>query len=175
MPPSARSNYTIRTERLCKGCAARTSQISIGCRYSAPDEIRVPSVLVRNVTWVCQWCDGEEVEVKEVPVPSDRVKMIRRFLSLSDEFDILGLEIQSLPDELVLHVRFPDCDMNEMRAIQFKQRETGFINVDELMKVRRGGYDRPGAVPPKPQPRDVATLRKRERQQAFARGPRPYD
>jgi hypothetical protein len=114
------------------------------------------------------------VEAKEVPIASDRVKLIRRFLSLSDDYDLLGLEIQSLPDELVLHVRFPNFDMNEMRAIQFKQQETGFINVEELMKVRYAGFNRPGVVPPKPQPRDVATLRKRERQRAFS-GVRPYD
>ena len=114
------------------------------------------------------------METKEVPVPSDRVKLIRRFLALSDDYDILGLEIQSLPGELVLHVRFPDFDMNEMRAIQFKQQETGFISVEELMKVRHAGYNRPGAVPPKPQPKDVTTLRKRERQRAFS-GVRPYD
>jgi hypothetical protein len=172
--PSGRSNYTIRTERFCKVCNAKTSQVSIGCRHSVPDEITVPSVLVRSVTWVCQWCDGEEVETKEVPVPTDRIKLIRRFLSLSDDYDISGLEIQSLPDELVLHVRFPNFDMNEMRAIQFKQEETGFITVAELMKVRGAGYKRPGAVPPKPEPKDVATLRKKERQQAFA-GVRTYD
>ena len=172
--PSSRSNYSIRTERWCEACNARTPQVSIACRYSASEETKVPTELMRSVKWVCQWCDGEEVETKEVPVPSDRVKVIRRFLSLSDDYDILGLEIKSLPDELVLHVRFPNFDMNEMRAIQYKQQETGFITAEELMKVRRAGYKRPGAVPPKPQPRDVATLRKKERQQAFA-GVRPYD
>src|SRR5208283_5197266 len=139
MPTS--SNYTIRTERWCRACNSRTPQISVGCRYSTPEKLKVPSVLIRNVTWVCQWCDQEEAK----------------------------------PDEIVVHVRLPDCDMSEMRAVKFKQQETGFITVDELMSLQRAGYKRPAAVPPKPQPRDVATLRKRERQQAFAGGPRPYD
>jgi hypothetical protein len=65
--------------------------------------------------------------------------------------------------------------MGEMRAIQQKQRETGFITVDELIRVQRAGYKHPAAVPPKPQPHDAATLRKRERQLAFAGGPRLYD
>jgi len=172
MPTS--SNYTIRTERWCRTCNARTPQVSFRCRYSTPDKLKVPAVLVRNVTWVCQWCDQEEVESKEVVIPTDRVKIIRRFLSFSDDYDVLGLEIEAKPDELVFHVRVPDFDLNEVRAIKFKQQETGFITVDELMRVQRAGYKRPAGVPPKPQPQDVATLRRRERQQAFA-GVRPYD
>jgi hypothetical protein len=115
------------------------------------------------------------MEAKEVPLPTDRMKIILRFLSLSDEYDLLGLEIEGKPDELVFRVRLPDFDMGEMRAIQFKQQETGFITAEELMKVQRAGYRRPAAVPPKAQPSDVATLQKRERQQAFDRGSRPYD
>jgi hypothetical protein len=170
-----RGSYTIRTHRWCKTCSAMTPQVSVGCSYSTPDKVKVPSTLIRNVKWVCRGCDEVEVEAKEVVVPTDRVKIIRRFLSLSDDYDLLGLEIEAKADELVLHVRLPDFDMNEMRAIQAKQQETGFITADELMKVQAAGYKRPAAVPAKPQPRDAATLRKRERQQAFAGGPRPYD
>ncbi len=149
--------------------------MSSGCRYSTPEKLKAPSALIRNVTWFCQLCDQEEVESKEIALPSDRMKIIRRFLSLSEDYDLLGLEIEGRADELVFRVRLPDFDMGEMRAIQYKQQETGFITADELMKVQRAGYKRPVAVPPKPQPRDVATLRKRERQRAFAECPRPYD
>jgi hypothetical protein len=103
------------------------------------------------------------------------MKIIRRILSLSDDYELLRLQIEGRADELVFRVRLPDFDMGEVRAIQYKQQETGFITVEELMKVQRAGYKRPAAVPPKPQTRDVATLRKRERQRAFAGGPRPYD
>jgi len=175
MPFNGSSNYTIRAERWCRACNARTPQISCGCRYSTPQKLKVPSALIRNVTWVCQCCDQVEVEAKEVALPSDRIKIIRRFLSLSDDYDLLGLEIEGRADELVFRVRLPDFDMGEMRAIQYKQQETGFITADELMKVQRAGYKQPAAVPPKPQPRDLATLRKREKQRAFAGGPRPYD
>ncbi len=108
-------------------------------------------------------------------MPSDRIKIIRRFLSLSDDYDLRGLVIEAGAGELVFRIRLPDFDMGEMRAIQYKQEETGFITVDELIKVQPAGYTRPTAIPPKPQPREVATLRKRERQRAFAEGPRPYD
>jgi hypothetical protein len=100
------------------------------------------------------------------------VKIIRRFLSLSDDYDLLGLKIEAGPDELVFRVRLPDFDMGEMRAIQYKQQETGFITVNELMKVKRAGYTNPQQVPSRPMPQDREALRKREREQAF--GPKPY-
>jgi len=167
-------SYTIRAERWCKVCKAQTSQTSGRCRYSTPEGGQALNVLVRTVTWFCEWCNQAEEEVKQVPVPTDRLKIIRRFLSLGDDYDVLGLKVEARPDELVFRVRLPDFDMGELRAIQWKQQETGFISCDELMRVQRAGYKRPSVVPAKSQPRDVATLRKRERQQGFSREPRPY-
>lgn len=173
MPYNRTSDYAIRGERWCRSCNARTQQLSLGYRYSTKENT-TPNILVRNVTWLCQHCDHEETESKEVTLPSDRIKLIARFLRLKDDYDILGMQIQSTPDELVLRLKLPEFDLGEMRAIQYKQRETGFITVDELMRVQRGGYKRPAAVPPRPQPTDVATLRKREKQRAFAGDSSPY-
>jgi hypothetical protein len=46
---------------------------------------------------------------------------------------------------------------SEMRAIQAKQQETGFINVSELIELQKAGFQRPKDVPPKPTPKDRAT------------------
>jgi len=89
------SSYTIRAERLCKTCKTKTTQISCDCHYSAPEKLKVPSVLIRNITWVCESCDQTEVEAKEVALPSDRVKIIRRFLSLPEDYDLLGMEVEA--------------------------------------------------------------------------------
>jgi hypothetical protein len=121
MPFNGSSNYTIRAERWCRACNARTPQISSGCRYSTPEKLKIPSTLIRNVTWICESCNQAEAESKEVALPSDRVKIIRRFLSLSDDYDLLGLKIEGRGDELVFRVRLPDFDMGEMRAIQYRQ------------------------------------------------------
>jgi hypothetical protein len=146
--------------------------MSGGYSYNTPEKPRVPSVLIRTVTWICQWCDQTEQEVKEVAVPTDRLKIIRRFLSLSNDYDLLGLKVEARADELVFRVRLPDFDMGEMRAIQYRQQETGFITVEELMKVKRAGYGTPREVPPRPEPTDHASIRERARQRAF--GPKPY-
>jgi hypothetical protein len=167
------SNYTIRTERWCKACNTRTPQVSGDYRYTTPEVPQAPSVLIRTVTWVCQWCNQTEQDVKEVAVPTDRLKIIRRFLSLSNDYDLMGLKVETRANELVFRVRLPDFDMGEMRAIQFKQQETGFITVEELMKVKRAGYGTPREVPPRPEPRDSAAIRERARQRAF--GPKPCE
>ena len=54
-----------------------------------------------------------------------------------------------------------------MRAIQYKQEETGFITADELMRLQNAGFNRPREVPPKPQPKDRRILRERARQRMF--------
>ena len=106
-------NYTIRAERWCKTCTTKTPQVSLNYRYDISPEPQVPSILIRTVTWACQWCDETEDEVKEGPIPTDRVKIIRRFLSLSDEYDLLGLNVEAKPNELVFRIRLPDFDMGE--------------------------------------------------------------
>jgi hypothetical protein len=173
MPYSGTGSYTIRTERWCKACKTRTPQMSGGYSYNTPEKPHVPNVLIRTVNWICQWCDQSEDEVKEVAVPTDRLKIIRRFLSLSNDYDLLGLKVEARADELVFRVRLPDFDMGEMRTIQFKQQETGFITADELLRLRKAGFNRPREVPPRPEPRDSASIREKARQRAF--GPKPYE
>jgi hypothetical protein len=61
--------------------------------------------------------------------------------------------------------------MGEMRAIQHKQEETGFITVDELVRLQKAGFNRPREVPPKPQPKDRGILKERARQRMFVGEP----
>jgi hypothetical protein len=124
--------------------------------------------------WLCDWCGNLNEEVKESVEPTDKEKLVKKLLSLLEEYDVLGFTLSSEPNVISIKIRLPDFDMDELRAIRWKQRETGFITAEELMKVQRAGYKRPIIVPPKPEPRDVATLRKLERQRAFSANPRPY-
>jgi hypothetical protein len=117
--------------------------------------------------WLCERCCNIEAERREVVEPTDRVRIIRRFMSLHNDYDLLGMEIESKPDELVFRVRLPNYDMSEMRAIKHKQQETGFIRVDELMRLQKAGFNRPSDIRPKPTPTDRRTLLERTRQQMF--------
>ena len=82
------------------------------------------------------------------------------------------MNIESGPNEIVLRVRLPDFDMTEVSAVQYRQQETGFITVDELMRLQKAGFRRPQEVPPKPQPKARKTLRERARERMFRGEPR---
>lgn len=117
--------------------------------------------------WICDSCENLEVEVKQVFEPTDRVRIVNRLLNLSDDYDFLKVTLSSQPEEIIVRIRVPDFDPSEMRAIQHKQQETGFITVNELMDLQKAGFNRPGDVPAKPMPKDRETLRARARQRAF--------
>jgi len=57
--------------------------------------------------------------------------------------------------------------MGEVRAIQYKQQETGFITADELIRLQKAGFNRLKEVPPKPQPKSSRILRERAGQRMF--------
>lgn len=73
---------------------------------------------------------------------------------------------------IIVRIQVPDFDPSELRAIQNKQQETGFINVCELMLLQKAGFNRPSEVPPKPHPHDRRRLRERARQKMFVGEPR---
>ena len=169
---SRRNRYAIRAKRLCSHCHEVTDQSAVSYRVD-PSKSDRPSVSVKHVMWLCDWCGNLNEEVKESVEPTDKTKLVKKLLSLPEEYDVLGLTLSSEPNVISIEIRLPDFDMGQLRAIQWKQRETGFITAEELMKVQRAGYKRPITVPPKPEPRDVATLRKLERQRAFAGESKP--
>jgi hypothetical protein len=94
------------------------------------------------------------------------------YFKIPEDYNTRHMTIESHPDEIVLRVKLSDFDMGEMRAIQTKAKETGFIRVDELMKLQKAGYRRPLEVPAKPQPKDRSTLWERARQKMFVGEPR---
>ena len=76
---------------------------------------------------------------------------MKMFLGIAKDYEVLGVSIHSEADGLLLKVRLPDFDASEIRAIRWKQAETGFITAEELMRVQKAGYNRPKEVPLKRQ------------------------
>jgi hypothetical protein len=142
-------------------------------KYRAPDDPTVPTSYVKMMQWICDSCGNAEEETKVVYEPTDKIRIINRLLRLGDDYDFIRVSLASRPNEILLRIQTPDFDPSELRAIQEKQRETGFVNVAELLMLQKAGFRRPADVPPKPQPKDRATLRERARQRAFAGDPRP--
>ncbi len=168
------NHYTLRAKRPCTQCHEITDQTATSCRSSAPEIPQVPPTLIKRIEWLCDWCGNNEEEVKETLQPTQRIMILKRLLNLPEDYDVLGFTLSSEANNVIsLKIRLPDFDMGELRAIQYKQQETGFITVDELIKVQRAGYRQHTAVPPKPEPSDVVTLRKKEKQRAFVGDLRP--
>ena len=72
----------------------------------------------------------------------------------------------------MLHIELPDFDMSELRAVQYKQQETGFITAEELMKLQKAGFEQAIDVPPRPMPKDRRRFKERARQRMFNGEPR---
>jgi len=160
-------HYMLRAKRRCQKCGDITEQQAFKCTYHCPPVPKVPPVYIKTLEWLCLQCDNVETEQKEIPEPTDKSMLLNRLIRIPSDYDTLAVTITSLPNELVFRVRLPDYDMGEIRAIQAKARETGFISVGELMNLQKAGYRRPQEVPPKPQPKERSVLRERARQRAF--------
>ncbi|GEM_PF-773423 len=165
-------HYSLRAKRHCNQCKTITAQTAVSCRYTAAPEPKVPPVYIKELQWYCETCDQTEVEKKEIVEPTDKTRIFRRLQSIAEDYDIISMKIESLPNEIVFRIQLPDFNMGEIRAIKAKATEIGFIKVSELMKLQKAGYHRVVEVPPKPQPKDKHVLRQRARQRMFVGEPR---
>jgi hypothetical protein len=123
-------------------------------KYRASPEPTVPASYQKEYTWFCDQCENLEIETKTVYEPTDKAMIFNRLLRIQEDYDLVSMTVSSLPNEIVFRACLPDFDMGEVRAIQAKAQETGFISVDELMKIQKAGFQRPREVPPKPTPKD---------------------
>lgn len=165
-------HYAVRARGWCKRCGLETEQDMVMNRMRSTPQPTVPLTYIREQEWYCTQCDNIEQAKKEATEPTDKQRIFNRLLRLSQDYDLLNLSIESNANELLVRVRLPEFDGSEARAIQYKQRETGFITVEELMKLQKAGFNRPSEVPPKPQPKDKRTLRERARGRMFVGEPR---
>jgi hypothetical protein len=165
-------HYSIRAKRFRKNCRTITEQSTVSVRYRSPPEPTVPESYLRVYEWLCEQCDNIEVESETIYEPTDKALIFNRLMRIQEDYDLLNVSISSLPNEIVFRARLPDFDMRELRAIQAKAKETGFIRADELMKLQKVGFKRPREVSPRDTPEDRRRLRERARQKMFLGEPR---
>ena len=169
---SSGKHYTMRAKRRCAKCHEITWQMCVSVRYSQPSEPTVPTSFSKRMEWICETCNNVEEEIKQVYEPTDKARIFNRLLKIPNDYDVLDVSITSEADGIIFKIRLPDYDMGELRAVQYKQEETGFITVQELMKLQKAGFRRSSEVPPKPQPKDRKTCKERARQRMFQGEPR---
>ena len=129
-------HYSVRVRRWCKFCTDHTEQDMVSNRILGNPKPTVPLTYTREKEWYCTQCDNIDKESKQVTEPTDKERIFNRLLRLSQDYDVQTVNIESRSNEIVLRVRLPDFDMSELRAVQYKQQETGFITADELMKLQ---------------------------------------
>ncbi len=92
----------ITDKRHCSKCGQFTQQICHKVRYNqdpAQDE-----VLIKRSYWICPICLTETEEVKQQPIPGDKVKIIDRLLRMQADYAIRSLNISSHPEKLVVEI-----------------------------------------------------------------------
>jgi len=58
---------------------------------------------------------------------------LNRLVRVAEDYEALGYTLTSEPNVVSFRTRLSDFDIGEMLKIQFKQQETRFISVDELV------------------------------------------
>lgn len=129
-------HYAARAKRWCKRCGRETEQDMVMNRMRCTPQPIVPLTYIREQEWYCTQCDNIEELTKEVTEPTDKARIFNRLLRIPEGYDVLGVSITSEADGITFKIRLPDYDMGELRAVQHKQRETGFITVQELATRR---------------------------------------
>jgi hypothetical protein len=150
----------------------KTEQDMIMNRMKGTPEPTVPFTYIRQQEFYCTQCDNTATENKAITEPSDKLRIIWRLMRLSEDYEGIKTSIESIPDGIILRVWVPDFDMSEVRAVQNKQEETGFITVEELTKLQRAGFRRIRDVPPNPMPHSLRRYKERQRQKMFVGDPR---
>jgi hypothetical protein len=168
MPISLRSgnHFTMRAKRPCPHCHDTTWQMCCGYRYSAWPEPTVPASYKKELAWICEQCEEANTEIKQIYEPSDHTMIIKRLMAFTEDYSFINMTISSRPYEIIARIQVPDFDPGELRAIKEKQLETGFISAEELMRVRKAGFQRPVDLPPKPHPTGIRG-KERARQRMF--------
>ena len=94
-------------KRYCSKCREMTDQVCHKVRYQ-DDAEQASSLVTKKSYWICPRCLAEFEEVKKIPLPGDRVKIINRLLRMQDDYAITSMNISSRPEKLVVEITTKD-------------------------------------------------------------------
>jgi hypothetical protein len=83
-----------------------TDQVCHKVRYQ--DNPEEATSIIKKSYWICPRCLTEFEDVKKVPLPGDRVKIINRLLRMQDDYAITSMNISSRPEKLVVEITTKD-------------------------------------------------------------------
>lgn len=106
MITSSGKHIQITERRHCPRCGVFTEQVCHKVRYQENDS--EPTTLLKKSYWICPTCLTETEEVKNQPLPGDKVRIINRILRMQEDYAIRSMNISSYPEKLVIEITVKD-------------------------------------------------------------------
>jgi hypothetical protein len=73
-------------------------------------------------------CHTDEIVVKEIPIPTEKTKLVKLLMSLSEKYELQGSTISVEAREVRAVFRLPEHDLPKLREIANDWAERGYIN-----------------------------------------------
>jgi hypothetical protein len=99
--------------------------------------------------WNCDKCHTDKIVVKEIPIPTEKTKLVKPLMSLSEKYELQGSTISVEAREVRAVFRFPEHDLPKLRAIAESWADRGYITAKDLLKLEKAGMRDVAKIPPK--------------------------
>jgi hypothetical protein len=98
--------------------------------------------------WNCDRCHTDKVIVKEIPIPTEKTKLVKLLMSLSEKYELKGARISVEYREVRGIFTFPEYDLRKLREIANDWAERGFITAKHLLMLEKAGMADVAKIPP---------------------------
>ena len=95
----------IEREMLCQTCRGMRVHVCFKIRYRATEPAKA-GVLLKIQEWVCSTCHTVQHMEQEIPLPSDKQKVIDRIMRLQPDYDIAHMRLTSAANKLTVEFVF---------------------------------------------------------------------
>jgi hypothetical protein len=99
--------------------------------------------------WNCDRCHTDKIVVKEIPIPTEKTKLVKLLMSLSEKYELQGSTISVEAREVRAVFRFPEHDLPKLREIADDWAERGYISAKHLLMLENAGMADVAKIPPR--------------------------
>lgn len=89
----------------------------------------------REERWNCDQCHTDKIVVKEIPIPTEKTKLVKLLMSLSEKYELQGSAISVSYREVRAVFTFPEHDLPKLREIAENWADRGYITAKDLLKL----------------------------------------
>jgi hypothetical protein len=99
--------------------------------------------------WNCDKCHTDKVIVKEIPIPTEKTKLVKLLMSLSEKYELKGTTISVDYREVRATFTFPEHDLRKLREIANDWADRGYITAKHLLMLEKAGMRDVAKIPPR--------------------------